>query len=139
MIRDLKNRTKYEKQLEQEVRRYIESKAKASGELARSTEFIIQFRGGIIEVLFISNDYYYYIDNGRKPGKMPPIEAIKQWTRWKGIPEKAAWPIAKKIAKVGYKARTLSPKITDIMIKGTKEMLTEELEELEKEIKELIE
>lgn len=36
------------------------------------------------------------------PGNPPMIQRIQQWCRAKGIPDKAAWAIKKKIDKVGY-------------------------------------
>lgn len=52
----------------------------------------------------IGSDLYYFeiaMEYGRKPGKTPPIEAIKLWARKRGIPEYAAYMIARKIAKYG--------------------------------------
>jgi hypothetical protein len=55
--------------------------------------------------LAISYPFYgKFIDEGRGPStRMPPLDAIKEWTRIKGIPEEAAFPIAKKIQREGYK------------------------------------
>jgi hypothetical protein len=55
--------------------------------------------------LAISYPFYgKFIDEGRNPStRMPPLDAIKEWTRIKGIPEEAAFPIAKKIQREGYK------------------------------------
>jgi len=36
------------------------------------------------------------------PGNPPMIQRIQQWCQAKGIPDKAAWAIKKKIDKVGY-------------------------------------
>jgi len=47
--------------------------------------------------------YGKFVDEGRKPGKMPPIKDIKEWTKLKGIPESAAYPIARKIGEKGTK------------------------------------
>lgn len=47
--------------------------------------------------------YGKFIDEGRKAGKMPPIKDIREWTRIKGIPESAAFPIAKSISEKGFK------------------------------------
>ncbi len=38
---------------------------------------------------------------GRGQGTAPPIAPIKSWTEAKGLPPKAAWAIARKIAKSG--------------------------------------
>lgn len=39
------------------------------------------------------------------PGDPPMIQRIQQWCREKGIEDKAAWAIKKKIDKVGYPAK----------------------------------
>ena len=53
--------------------------------------------------------YLEELENGRKPtsknavaGNPPMIQRILQWCRAKGIPDKAAWAVKKKIDKVGY-------------------------------------
>lgn len=53
------------------------------------------------ELVFFMADYGIYVDKGRKPGKMPPISKIEKWCRVKGIPEAAAFPIARKIGRFG--------------------------------------
>jgi hypothetical protein len=35
--------------------------------------------------VIIMEDYYIWVDQGRKPGKQPPINAIIQWMRYKPI------------------------------------------------------
>ena len=54
--------------------------------------------------LAVSYPFYgKFIDEGRSPSsKMPPLDAIREWTRIKGIPNDAAYPIAKKIQREGY-------------------------------------
>ncbi len=48
--------------------------------------------------------YSIYVEKGRPPGGIPPIDSIKSWTKKKsGVPESAAYPIALKIAKEGTK------------------------------------
>jgi len=51
--------------------------------------------------------YSVFVDKGRKPGKMPPVNVIAKWANRKGIPNpnKAAWAIAKSIAKRGIEPR----------------------------------
>lgn len=45
--------------------------------------------------------YTVYMNEGRGPGKRPPMEALTVWMREKGIAEQAYWAIANKIAKEG--------------------------------------
>jgi len=54
-----------------------------------------------IDVEFIMEDCAKWIDEGRGPGKQPPLEAIQDWTSRKGIPESAAFAIAKSIGRFG--------------------------------------
>jgi|688.fasta_scaffold24707_3 hypothetical protein len=56
------------------------------------------------QVLDIVMEYYWFwVDRGRKPSdKMPPIDPILKWTKIRGLPENAAWGIAKNIQKFGY-------------------------------------
>lgn len=55
-------------------------------------------------LLTLSYPFYgKFVDEGRKPGKMPPVKDIREWTRLKGIPESAAYPIARKIGEKGTK------------------------------------
>jgi hypothetical protein len=39
------------------------------------------------------------------PGNPPMIVRIQEWCRAKGLPDKAAWAVKKKIDKVGYPAK----------------------------------
>ncbi|MFQ5621285.1 MAG: HK97 gp10 family phage protein [Candidatus Nanoarchaeia archaeon] len=62
----------------------------------------------IEDTVYIGTDleYAYYMEYGRRPGKMPPIENIRKWAKWHGM-EGAEWAIAKKIAKEGIKVGTI--------------------------------
>jgi hypothetical protein len=57
-----------------------------------------------LDIDFSMPDYGEFVDKGRRPGKQPPISAIKPWLQIKGIPEKFAFPIARNIGKKGIKA-----------------------------------
>jgi len=65
------------------------------------------------EVYHMEFDYVYYglfINYGRKPSsKMPPLNDIREWCRLKGIPQDAAFPIAKKIQKEGWTMKRPGP------------------------------
>lgn len=45
--------------------------------------------------------YTQYMLEGRRPGKMPPFDAIREWLKAKGMAENLYYPIAKKIAEQG--------------------------------------
>jgi len=69
--------------------------------------------------------YLQIVETGRgptpknaQPGNPPMIQRIQQWCREKGIPDKAAWAIKKKIDKLGYpgKPGLLSGPLSDANI-----------------------
>jgi hypothetical protein len=68
---------------------------------------------GIYSISITYPFYGKFIDEGRHPGKMPPVKDIIEWTRLKGIPESAAFPIAKNIGKYGFKGINFSRVIYD--------------------------
>lgn len=55
-------------------------------------------RGEVVAV-----GYHRWAEKGRRRGKMPPLAAIVEWVRVKGLPERAAYPIARKIGREGTK------------------------------------
>lgn len=67
-----------------------------SQELIEDLEFV----GLVIKM----PSYAVWADSGRGTGVMPPLNNIKEWAKDRGIPEAAAYPIARKIALVGTKA-----------------------------------
>lgn len=53
----------------------------ASGNLLNSVnvEWVGSFETGDLGLVVKMADYWYYINNGRKPGRMPPIGPIDRW------------------------------------------------------------
>lgn len=56
------------------------------------------------ELSFELTDYAKYVDQGRKPGKYAPVDAIKKWCKVKGIKQSLAYVINRKIYLDGIKA-----------------------------------
>ena len=50
-------------------------------------------------------EYYRVMEEGRRPGKFPPLSAISAWATRKGIPQGAVYVIARAIARRGIKGR----------------------------------
>jgi hypothetical protein len=100
-----------EKQLNQFGKNYVEiltaeliaADKKATGNLIDSLDWRVQGEATAIQIFIQANDYLTYVDQGRKPGSYPPIQAIKTWCSIKGIPQSAAFPIARSIFKFGIK------------------------------------
>lgn len=57
----------------------------ASGELSRSLEKIIEIGEDNYSVKISLEDYWYYVENGRGPGKFPPPPAIRNWIEIKPV------------------------------------------------------
>jgi len=50
-----------------------------TGSLSDSITAEIQNVDGEDMGVIVMNDYYYYVDRGRKPGKFPPVNVVNQW------------------------------------------------------------
>lgn len=88
--------------------------ANNTGQLINSLRAELQDTGKGLELLIKGNGYFNVIENGRKPGsKQPPLSAIIEWTKSKGIPESAAFPIAKNIGKFGIKPRPVLKQVVE--------------------------
>lgn len=95
----------------------------ASGTLINSLRYTITYNGTDLDLEFEMVDYGIFVDQGRKPGKQPPLSAIKPWLAIRGIPEKYAFPIARNIGKRGIKATPFFQSTVD----KTEATLAEEL------------
>lgn len=87
----------------------------ASHTLSESAHYKLRRDGNTFEVSMDLAKYWYWVDEGRKPGKFPPKDAILQWIRVKPIiplsqmPRVAtenslAYLIGRKIARKGIPA-----------------------------------
>ena len=47
--------------------------------------FVCEIDGNFYEIVFHAPDYWQYVENGRGPGKNPPIKAIEDWITIKHI------------------------------------------------------
>jgi hypothetical protein len=78
-----------------------------------------QMEGSFFEVIFILEDYWKYVENGRRAGaKFPPVNAIKEWIKVKPIiprpikgkiptTNQLAYLIGRKISRDGIPAKKL--------------------------------
>lgn len=87
----------------------------ATGSLINSINYRLQETAQGINIVLLANDYLQYVDQGRKPGTYPPIQAIKRWVTIKGIPKEAAWAIRKNIFKFGIKPTNVIRKTKNII------------------------
>ena len=121
----------------------------ASGDLVNSIRGIVKQNGKYVVISIQLEDYWQFVENGRKAGKYPPINAIKNWISVKPVlprPLKSgklptanqlAFLIARKISKVGIKPKPfLKPTITDFdlinkVYNEVVNLLNKQLEDLE--------
>lgn len=80
----------------------------ASGKLYNSIDYkIVNTKDGF-QLVFLAEDYYINIEDGRAAGlKMPPLNIIKTWIIEKGLPRTKGldYIIARAISKNGIKPR----------------------------------
>jgi hypothetical protein len=81
----------------------VENDKQVTGNLIKSLDFkIIKDVDGLF-LSILAAPYFQYVDKGRKPGTYPPISAIRNWARIKGLPKGAEYGIQKNIYKFGIK------------------------------------
>ena len=72
----------------------------ASFDLYNSFEKIIEIGDDWFSVKISLEDYWYYVENGRKAGKFPPLPKIQEWVDIKPV-EQLTFLISRKIANEG--------------------------------------
>lgn len=95
----------------------LKNNINATGNLSNSVSTTTQEQSDNWSVWLSIADYYEYIENGRLPGKQPPIAAIQDWIRNKHLPleRNLSWAIAKSIAKKGIPGKHILEKSLDII------------------------
>lgn len=108
----------------------------ATGSLSNFT-YHINLNGSYFELIFSLQDYYYYVEYGRRAGKQPPIEAIEEWIRVKPIipyavngkvpdTRQLAFLIARKIGREGTEGKK---PLTNAMYSDTAENIIQEIKQ----------
>ena len=89
----------------------------ASYKLLNSVETVVKRNDDTFTVTINLEDYWYYVENGRKAGRFPPIDKILEWIRIKPVipysdsrgrlptEEQLAFLIARKISRDGTEPR----------------------------------
>lgn len=97
----------------------------ASGDLLNNIEYEVT-RGDFTYTIYVKmRDYWYFVENGRKAGKWPPIQNILDWIKIKPVlprpnaegklptPQQLAFLIARKIGEEGTEGTQDLRKATD--------------------------
>lgn len=105
------------------VDEYRSSGREASGEFGNSVESTVIETPKGYNIKITGAKQAYWMENGRQPGKFPPIDAIRKWVKDKGIvasnisENSLSFLIARKIADNGYAGKPLiSAVFTDAWI-----------------------
>lgn len=124
-----------------------------NGELMKFT-WVTEMHGSLFELYFNLPDYYIFAENGRRPGKFPPPDAILKWIQYKRlvpnpgrngkIPDtrQLVYLISRKIALKGTEGKHLLQQTIDetydTLVDRLVEAITNEIEkELENDIEQL--
>lgn len=98
-------------------RKLTDNSINASYKLLNSVETVVRRNDDEFTVTINLEDYWIYVENGRGPGKFPPIDKILEWIRVKPVipysdnrgrlptEEQLAFLIARKIANDGTEGR----------------------------------
>lgn len=113
----------------------------ASGDLLNSVEYVIDRDGYTYTISLMLKDYWYFVENGRKAGKMPPMDAILSWIKAKPVlprpnakgklptPQQLAFLIARKIGEEGTEGTQDLRKATDTIWDTFEDRLYEAIDE----------
>lgn len=124
-----------------------------NGELMKFT-WVTELNGNLFELYFNLPDYWQYAENGRRPGKFPPPDAILKWIQFKRlvpnpgrngkIPDtrQLVYLISRKIALKGTEGKHLLQQTIDetydTLVDRLVEVITDQIEkELENDIEQL--
>lgn len=113
----------------------------ASGDLLNNIEYEVT-RGDFTYTIYVKmKDYWYFVENGRKAGKWPPIDNILNWIRVKPVlprpnaegklptPQQLAFLIARKIGEEGTQGTQDLRKATDTIWDTFEDRLYEAIDE----------
>jgi hypothetical protein len=124
----------------------------ASGTLSKSIDGFVEFDGKWLSVGITLEEYYKYVEQGRKRGKFPPINKIREWIRIKPVVPRSnngklptenqlTYLIGRKIAREGTKpqpflARTIKDfDLLDKVLNLVNELIMEQAnKEIEQEL-----
>ena len=137
---------KYGQKITEALKKTLASKdLVASGILYQSIDYDVKIFGKqyILRIDFSKGEgdkYAKWVEEGRRPGKMPPIAPILKWVRHRGLTDKKkkwsdnakmhnslAYLIARKIARKGTKPNKFFRSTIDPILKDMKKELQKEL------------
>lgn len=110
-------------------------KTNASSTLSKSLKFVTEVNQTSVIGTLYAEGYWVFVNEGRNPGKRPPVESIKQWIKDKPIElnditeTQLAFLIARKIGKKGTKGTKVFTNNTTVIANNLQKELPKELSE----------
>lgn len=117
----------------------------ASSTLSNTADVVVELNSDTVVISLQLEEYWKYVEYGRRPGKMPPIDNIKEWIKVKQIipdartgkipsAEQLAFLIARKIGREGMPARhpinkTVYTDVTEQIIDAIKAEIVTQLKQ----------
>lgn len=116
----------------------------ASGKLVQSVKYELKYNETSYEVGLWLEDYWKYVEYGRKAGKFPPLSKIEEWIRVKPViprpydgklptEKQLAYLIGRKIAEEGIEPKNVlkraEDEVKDEMLMSIKQAIMEDIQE----------
>lgn len=116
----------------------------ASGKLVQSVKYELKYNETSYEVGLWLEDYWKYVEYGRKAGKFPPLSKIEEWIRVKPViprpydgklptEKQLAYLIGRKIANEGIEGKNVlkraEDEVKDEMLMSIKQAIMEDIQE----------
>lgn len=116
----------------------------ASGKLVQSVKYELKYNETSYEVGLWLEDYWKYVEYGRKAGKFPPLSKIEEWIRVKPViprpydgklptEKQLAYLIGRKIANEGIEGKNVlkrtEDEVRDEMLMSIKQAIMEDIQE----------
>lgn len=126
------------------VTRYQTYVPEASGKLVQSVKYEMRKGDMSYEVGLWLEDYWKYVEHGRKAGKFPPLSKIEEWIRVKPViprpyngklptEKQLAFLIGRKIAQEGIEPKNVLKRtrdeVLDEMLMSVKQAIMEDIQE----------
>ena len=126
------------------VTKYQSYVPEASGKLVQSVRYELNYGENSYEVGLWLEDYWKYVEHGRKAGKFPPLSKIEEWIKVKPViprpyngilptEKQLAFLIGRKIAQEGIEPKNVlkrtEDEVRDDMIMSIKQAIMEDIQE----------
>lgn len=102
----------------------VQKNINSTGQLSNTLNYIFEDAEGVYDISLDIQDYWKYVEDGRKAGRFPPVNAIRQWINIKRILpngntgklpsiNQLAYLIGRKIARQGVKGKNVLQETLD--------------------------